>query len=83
MRGSLVIVRTYGDVPVVRRVWERRSNKVYISEESQFQRLMAGQDALVPIGFPCEDVFEYDPKMSADLAQGRVEWNKLKRLVLV
>jgi hypothetical protein len=79
MRGSLVIARDYKGAPLLRRVWEAGSKVVYLSEESQFQQLSTGLDALRPVGFPAGDVFVYDPSLAADIANGSVDWSSLQR----
>ncbi len=79
MRGSLVIARDYKGTPLVRRVWETGGNIVYLSEESQFQQLSTGREALRPVGFPAEDVFTYDPEAVAEIANGSFDWSSLRR----
>jgi hypothetical protein len=62
MRGTLVWVRDlYGDFHK-RVVWDNGKRVVYITERSQFERLLKGLDAPTPIGFPREDVFTDEPK---------------------
>ncbi len=68
MRGSLVVARDYSGRPLLRRVWDSDNKVIYLSEESQFQRLMAGLDALRPIAFPMEDVFSYVPNLGPNLS---------------
>ena len=79
MRGSLVIARDYKGSPLLRRVWDAGSGVVYLSEESQFQQLSTGRDALRPVGFPAGDVFAYDPNLAEDIASGSVDWNSLRK----
>lgn len=62
MRGELVIVRAYGNEPLVRRVWETTLEAVYIATEENYQRLLVRhQDAMNAAGFHREDVFVYEP----------------------
>lgn len=82
MRGTLVIARCYGDHPKVLRVWEVGGKLAYLSEESQFQKLMAGQDALRPIGFPVADVFIYDPAFADRVAKHTIDWSALRKIEL-
>jgi hypothetical protein len=79
MRGSLVIARAYNGEALVRRVWEAGSKLVWLSEESQFQQLSTGSTALIPVGFPVEDVFAYDPEVAEAIASGSVDWSSLRR----
>ncbi len=53
----MVIVRTFGGKPVERRVWDVGESVVYVTNEEEFNKLVAGKPALEPIGFPKEDVF--------------------------
>lgn len=81
MRGDLVIVRAFGDVPLVRRVWEEVEHGVYITDDTHLEHLLAGEGAIQPVGFPREDVFMFDPEIAAamdDLLQsGNWDWTKL------
>jgi len=79
MRGSLVIARDYRGLPLLRRVWETGSRVVYLSEESQFQQLSTGGAGLIPVGFPVEDVFAYDPEAVEKIASGSMDWSSLRR----
>ena len=78
MRGTLVIARDYSGTPLVRRVWDSGSRLVYLSEETQFQQLSTGNNALIPVGFPAEDVFAYDPKAVEAIASGSLDWSSLR-----
>lgn len=81
MRGDFVIVRAFGGVPLIRRLWDEDDNGIYITNDEQFQLLIDGKEALEPIGFPREDVFKYDPKLASQMNQllksGKWDWNKL------
>ncbi|MDP3181823.1 MAG: hypothetical protein Q8M54_03275 [Desulfobaccales bacterium] len=81
MRGDLVIVRAFKGVPLVRRVWEEVEHGVYITDDAHLERLLAGEGAIQPIGFPREDVFRFDPEIASvmdDLIQGgNWDWTKL------
>jgi len=79
MRGSLVIARCYGGMPAVLRVWEAFSKVIYLSEDSQFQQLSTGMEALRPVGFPAEDVFAYDPHAVKKIAKGSMDWSSLRK----
>jgi hypothetical protein len=79
MRGSLVVARCYRDAAVVLRVWDCNKNVIYLSEESQFQRLSTGLDALRPVGFPANDVFAYDPALAEKLGSDALDWSSLKK----
>jgi phage repressor protein C with HTH and peptisase S24 domain len=75
MKGDKVIVRAFGGVALVRRVWAVKNGLVYISDEKEFHKREAGEDALEPIGFPVADVFAYDETFAASGG----DWRKLRR----
>lgn len=81
MRGDFVIVRAFGDIPLIRRLWDEDNNGVYITNDEQFQLLIDGKEALEPIGFPREDVFKYDPELASTIDRlvksKKWDWNKL------
>ncbi len=77
MRGEIIIVRAYGDKPLIRRIWTIGKNVIYITNDEQFQLLTEGKKALEPIGFPVEDVFKYDPEIAKSINK-RCDWHKLK-----
>ncbi len=85
MRGDFVIVRSYGELPLIRRIWDEDEKGVYITDDIHLKLLLDGKDALQPIGFPREDVFKYDPKLAANMEDlyknGQWDWNKLERLM--
>jgi hypothetical protein len=80
--GDLVILRSYGGMPLVRRVWSWDSVAVYITNDEQFERLIDGKSAIQPVGFPLEDVFAYDEGVAASIdslfESGRMDWKKLR-----
>lgn len=82
MRGEQVIVRSYGGVPLVRRVWEEDEFGIYITNDEELPLLLGGKNARWPVGFPREDVFKYDTKMAASMdrlyKEGKWDWNKLE-----
>lgn len=81
MRGELVIVRAFGGVPLVRRIWEEAGQGVYITTDTIFEKLLAGDNKFQPVGFSREDVFRFDPKIAMamnDLTEsGKWDWTKL------
>jgi hypothetical protein len=81
MRGSHVIVRAFGGVPLIRRIWDEETSLIYITNDEQFELLTKGKEALEPIGFPREDVFTYDSELASSMNQlyedGKWDWNKL------
>jgi hypothetical protein len=60
MQGEKVIVRAFEKEPLVRYIWAVFPDVIYICSEEGYQKLMAGEEWR-PVGFPREDVFQYDP----------------------
>ncbi len=87
MRGDYVIVRAYGGVPLIRRVWDENKKAIFITNDSQFQLLSNRQPAIEPIGFPREDVFNYDQAFAESAAKscqnGIWDWNKLRPYIVM
>jgi hypothetical protein len=61
-RGDLIVVRAYGDKPLIRRVWEVTDRAVYIHSEENYHKRKAGIDAPDMVGFPRLDAYVYDPE---------------------
>jgi hypothetical protein len=78
MKGEFVVVRVSGGGALVRRVWEDCEDVVLISAPEQFTRLLEGEDALTPIGFPRGDVFRFDPQTEAAIKSGEIDWQQLR-----
>ena len=74
MKGDKVIVRAFRNKPLVRRVWEVTSDVIFICSEENYNALSSGNEGLLPVGFPREDVYRYNPKI--DLST-QVQWDKL------
>jgi hypothetical protein len=81
MRGDIVIVRAFGGEPLVRRIWEEAGRGIYITTDTIFENMLAGDTKIQPVGFPREDVFKFDPELAAvmnDLIEvGKWDWTKL------
>lgn len=71
-RGTNVIVRDIKRQYHVRRVWDFDEDAVYVTDESGYQKLSLGQK-VVPVGFPRQDVFEYDEE-----AVATADWARLQ-----
>ena len=54
MRGDFVIVRSYGELPLIRRIWDEDEKGVYITDDIHLKLLLDGKDALQPIRYPRE-----------------------------
>jgi hypothetical protein len=84
-RGDLVIVRTYGAKPRIRRVWEETPEAVYIYTEAIYQQRIENIDLDVPeaVGFHRDAVFIYDPATFPADAEGVPQdvafWKQLQR----
>lgn len=77
MRGELVIVRDFSGRALLRRVWDADEKAVYITDDQQFERLVSGHEALWPVGFPREDVFEYNPGIAESIGKESIDWRML------
>jgi hypothetical protein len=75
MRGDTVIVRAFGGKALRRRVWSTGDGLVYITNNEQFDRLVAGKPAFEPIGFPEEDVFKDTANESSE---DSIDWSRLQ-----
>jgi len=71
-RGKNVIVRDIKRQYHVRRLWDFDEDAVYVTDESGYQKLSLGQK-VVPVGFPRQDVFEYDEE-----AVATADWARLQ-----
>lgn len=81
MRGATVVVRTFGGKPAIGRVWRATDDWVEVCSEENYQSLIRGEGGLWPVGIPREDVFQYEPVLSAALLKNwqyePVLWDKL------
>jgi hypothetical protein len=80
MRGQTVVVKEFNGLPLVVRIWEVRDSGVFIHSEEEFNRRMRGEKPLDPVGFPYEDVFEYDEAAKEQLKKDRVDWRRFSPL---
>lgn len=80
MRGETVIVRAYGNEPLLRKVWDADNEVVFICSDENFDALTAGRPALNPVGFHRQNVFHYDPKVFAALVKKPMDLSMWKRL---
>lgn len=74
MKGDKVIVRTFGNKPVVCQVWEADLEIVAVCSPQNYEALSRGEEGLWPVGFPREDVYRYNPMV--DL-KSHIAWDKL------
>lgn len=79
MKGDLVIARCYGHEPIIRRVWDSTPDVVYICTEERYQLLNEGVANIYPVGFPRQDVFEYEESVLRELATDPSAWNRLNK----
>lgn len=74
MQNKLVILRSCGGRPLIRRIFEVTDKVVYVTDDTL-------KDDLISLGFPLEDVFRYNPRfVKADqlFKSGKWDWKKLK-----
>ena len=46
MHGDMVIVRAFGGEPLVRRIWEEAGRGIYITTDTVFENLLAGDNKI-------------------------------------
>jgi hypothetical protein len=71
MKGDKVIVRTFGNKPVVCKVWEVTPQVVAVCSPENYERLSSGKDGLWPVGILREDVYQYVPNHE------KLSWERL------
>jgi len=81
-RGDQAIVRTFGGVPRIRRVWDADQETVAIHDEENYQRRLDGRVFLQPVFFRRDSVFVYDPATfpaeAEDTHQDAAFWSSLQ-----
>lgn len=81
MQGDKVIVRAFGNEPLVRVVWENTDSAVCVTTESEYRRSLSGADDITFLGFPLGDVYRFDRKALVDLEKNFKQpsaWARLK-----
>lgn len=73
---NIAIVRCNGKEAKLLEIWSIERRAIYLMSRARAARRRAGDLTALPIGFPWEDVFEYDPAVNLD----RVDWEKLTPL---
>jgi len=71
MKGDKVVVLSSKDKLLIRRVWEATQDVVYICSEENYQTLSDGKQGLLPVGFPREFVYRYNPKVDLNSASAK------------
>ena len=79
MKGDLVIARSFGQEPIVRRVWDSTPDIVYICPDERYILLNEGAANLQPVGFPRQDIFEYEESVLKELTTDPSAWNRLNK----
>lgn len=73
MNGELVIIRAHQGHPLIRRIYRVDNNAVYVTDDSM--------EDIVSIGFPREDVFQYNHELAEKLNKlyknNKLNWNEL------
>ncbi len=81
MRGDVVLIRALGGEALRRRVWEIRAGKVMILNPDYYEVAVQTPDEIRPIGFPAEDVFEFDLGLYEKLRASRNQrlWRQARK----
>jgi hypothetical protein len=74
MNGERVVVKDAEGAPSVVRVCEIDGDIVFVTSERAYERIRIGDNAISPVGFRKECVFEYEGPIS-----GPIKWEKMKR----
>jgi hypothetical protein len=77
--GLLVIVRCYGDEPGIRRVLSITNTAVFVCRQESYEAILAGEKDAPMVGFPVQDVFQFDETAAVAIAAGRApDWRRLR-----
>lgn len=76
MKGQKVVVKTYGGIPYIMRVWDANKSHVYVIEENEYKKRVTGSPSYDPVGFPIRDVFEYSDELQIT---ENFDWSELAR----
>lgn len=77
-RGTWVIVRCFGDTARRVRVWEENEDTVWVQSDEMYKRRSEGFQALWPVGFRHNAVFQDDPEFFAEYEPCDAFWSHLK-----
>jgi hypothetical protein len=85
---AIVIARAWGGEPIRRVALEQGKDVVYLANPDRIEAIRAGESA--PVGFPREDVFEFDEGVFSTLvdqwasqrATDPAIWAKLRRYLM-
>lgn len=81
-RGEQVILRAFGDEPVVRRIWATDKQSVLVCDDDQYARKLQGEDFDL-LGFPAEFVYAFDPRaVNNGVLNEPRWWLKLSKLIV-
>ncbi len=73
MKKELVIIKAYGDEPLIRRMHDKTEDIVQVTDDAV--------EGVVSIGFYRQDVFKYDSKLASEAESlykcGKWNWDKL------
>jgi hypothetical protein len=80
-----VIVRAFGGEPLKRVAYKKGQRLIYVSRQDLYEKILDGEK--MPIGFPTDDVFEFDPMLFKGLRYAFIHktrdltglWAKCKR----
>lgn len=56
MRGEKVMVRVHDGSWKACVVWEEKGDRVFVTSEDNYRKLLGGEQDALPIGFPKSDV---------------------------
>lgn len=84
-RGEKIVVRAWGNRPIVRVIWDVCDDFVLVTSEQALALLEAGHGGPMPIGFSLTDVFAYEERkvekvMGAYASGTSPQWSFLRHL---
>ncbi len=79
-KGSKIVARDCDDKALIRLLWDIGEQCVYVCSSEQFKNLLNGDLSAPAIGFPIDDVYEYDESIEAKINSNLFDWNSLNSL---
>jgi hypothetical protein len=80
--GTTVIVRTYGGAPRIARVISVTPDAAFVCAPEYFDAIASGEHEPPMVGFPLNDVFEFDEALVDRIKSDRAQWRAAKRASL-
>lgn len=80
-QGSRIIVRGFGGVALVRRLWEYDHRGVFVHDDEQFDLRQKGEAYLLPVGFSWVEAYVLPEGIASNAMDGtEPDWTLLTPL---